>query len=103
LHAYHPVPRARCRARRLSCSGRFRAPSRQAWRETDEAGTERSTLVRNLLDGQYENPVRIVVFNTTEGWARDVTVEIADEVRRRFVEYDDVPTSVLDFLDANRR
>jgi len=75
----------------------------RAWRETDEAGTERSTLVRNLLDGQYENPVRIVAFNTAEGWARDVTVEIADEVRRRFVEYDDVPTSVLDFLEANRR
>ena len=34
----------------------------RAWRETDEAGTSRSTLVRNLLEGQYENPVRIVAF-----------------------------------------
>jgi hypothetical protein len=38
-------------------------------------------LVRNLLEGQYENPVRIVVFNTAEGWSRDVTVDIADELR----------------------
>ena len=76
----------------------------RAWRETDEAGINRATLVRNLLDGQYENPVRIVAFNTFEGWSRDVTVDIADELRRRYVEYDEVPASVLKFLEmANRR
>src|ERR1700758_5620714 len=62
-------------------------PLGRAWRETDEAGADRATLVRNLLEGQYEN--RIVAFNTAEGWSRDVTVEIADEVRRRYVEYDE--------------
>jgi hypothetical protein len=71
----------------------------RAWRETDEAGTGRATLVRNLLDEQYEDPVRIVAFNTAQGWSRDVTVEIADELRRRFVEYDEVPESVLKFLE----
>jgi hypothetical protein len=63
----------------------------RAWRETDEAGANRAALVRNLLDGQYEHPVRIVAFNTTEGWSRDVSVDIADELRRRYVEYDEVP------------
>ena len=29
----------------------------------------------------------IVAFNTAEGWSRDVTVEIADELRRRYVEF----------------
>jgi hypothetical protein len=72
----------------------------RAWRETDEAGANRATLVRNLLDGQYENPVRIVAFNTTEGWSRDATVDIADELRRRFVEYDEVPEAVLAFMEA---
>ncbi len=76
----------------------------RAWRETDEAGANRATLLRNLLDGQYENLVRIVAFNTTEGWSRDVTVDIADELRRRYVEFDEVPESVLAFLEAaNRR
>ena len=78
-------------------------PLGRAWRETDEAGASRATLVRNLLEGQYEDPVRIVAFNTAEGWARDVTVEIADEVRRRYVEYDDAPASLLKFLDAASR
>jgi hypothetical protein len=76
----------------------------RAWRETDEDGADRATLVRDLLAGEYNNPVRIVAFNTSEGWSRDVTVDIADEVRRRYVEFDDVPESVLAFLEAaNRR
>lgn len=74
-----------------------------AWRETDEAETSRATLVQNLLDGQYENPVRIVAFNATQGWSRDVTVDIADELRRRYVEYDEVSESVLKFLEATNR
>ena len=28
-----------------------------------------------------------------EGWPRDVTMDIADELRRRFAEYDEVPAS----------
>jgi hypothetical protein len=72
----------------------------RAWRETDEAGANHAAPVRNLLDGQYENPVRIVAFNTTEGWSRDVTVDIADELRRRYAEYDEVPETVLAFMEA---
>jgi hypothetical protein len=40
---------------------------------------------------------------TVEGWSRDVTVDIADELRRRYVEFGEVPDSILDFMDANRR
>jgi hypothetical protein len=75
----------------------------RAWRETDEDGADRATLVGDLLAGEYINPVRIVAFNTSEGWSRDVTVDIADEVRRRYVEFDDVPESVLAFLEASTR
>jgi len=41
------------------------------------------TLIRDLLEGQYRRPPRIVAFNTAKGWSRDVTVDIADELRRR--------------------
>jgi hypothetical protein len=78
-------------------------PLGRAWREADEAGADRRTLIRNLLDGQYEDPVRIVAFNTAEGWSRNVTREIADEVRRRFIEHDNAPASLLKFLDAANR
>jgi glycyl-tRNA synthetase (class II) len=75
----------------------------RVWRETDEMGTNRATLVRNMLEDQYENPVRIVAFNTAEGWSRDVTIDIADELRRRYVEFDEVPASVLKFLETTIR
>jgi hypothetical protein len=76
----------------------------RAWRETDEEDTDRETLIRDLMEGQYSHPVRIVAFNTAEGWSRDVTMDIADELRRRFAEYDEVPASVQKFLEtASRR
>jgi hypothetical protein len=75
----------------------------RAWRETDEAATDRATLVRNLLEGQYENPVRIVAFNTAEGWSRDVTIDIANELRRRYVEFGELPDKIVNFMQAHRR
>ena len=44
--------------------------------------------------------MRIIAFNTAEGWSRDVTMKIADELRRRFAEYDDAPASVQAFLET---
>jgi hypothetical protein len=75
----------------------------RAWRETDEDAVDRETLIFNLLSGEYKNPVRVIAFNTAEGWSRDVTVDIADELRRRYVEYDEVPEAVLAFMEANQR
>ena len=75
----------------------------RAWRETDEQATSRETLIRDLMDGQYGNSARIVAFNTAEGWSRDVTKDIADELRRRFVEYADVPASLQDFVETASR
>jgi hypothetical protein len=52
---------------------------------------------------QINEPVRIVAFNTAEGWSRDVTVDIADELRRRYAETDELSESLLVFLETNRR
>ena len=74
-----------------------------SWRETGADDADRETLIRDLVDGEYSHPVRIVAFNTAEGWSRDVTVDIADELRRRYMEFGEVPDSILHFMDANRR
>src|SRR5215467_908490 len=55
----------------------------RAWRETDENDTDYETLIRHLLEGQCNNPVRVVAFNTDEGWSRDVSDDVADELRTR--------------------
>jgi hypothetical protein len=39
-------------------------------------------VIRNLIDGQHNNPVRIVCFNTLEGWSRDVSEGLGRTQRR---------------------
>ena len=43
-------------------------------------GMNTPSVLSNLLAGQYRNPIRIVAFNTAEGWSRDVTEDIARAV-----------------------
>ena len=72
------------------------------WREVDEADTELEKLIENLLAGQYVNPVRIVAFNSAEGWSRDVTEDIARELRDRCAGRE-VPASLQQFLEHHGR
>jgi hypothetical protein len=51
-----------------------------AYCETDEAQADEWVVITDIIDGQYSNPVRIVSFNTHQGWARDVTEEIARKI-----------------------
>jgi hypothetical protein len=71
----------------------------RAWPEVDEERTDRGTVIRELLEGQYSNPVRIVAFNIADGWSRDVSDEIAYELNRRID--DKTPPSLEDFLDRH--
>jgi hypothetical protein len=48
-----------------------------AYVETDEAEADESRIVSNIIEGIYSNPLRVVAFNTREGWARDVTEAVA--------------------------
>ena len=60
----------------------FGAPGR-AYRETDETRATLTEVVDDFLTGQYSSPVRVVAFNTSEGWARDVSEDVAWEVLKR--------------------
>jgi ATP-dependent DNA ligase len=40
--------------------------SGRAWREADVEATDLETVILDMLEGQYKNPVRVVVFNTSE-------------------------------------
>src|SRR5690348_14892929 len=67
----------------------------RAWRETDENADDGETIIRNLLAGEYSRPVRIACFNLAEGWCRDVSKEMAGEVRQRCPEAHETSESVL--------
>jgi hypothetical protein len=55
--------------------------SGQAYVETDPTEADASTVVRNLLQGQYDRPVRVLALNVEEGWVRDVSEIIAAKVQ----------------------
>ena len=65
--------------------------------ETDEADTDRATPI-HLLEGQYSSPVRVVAFNTAEGWSRDVSDEIATELAQACADRGQTPPSIADFI-----
>jgi hypothetical protein len=71
----------------------------RAWRETDVEDTDLETVISDLLEGQYVNPVKVVGFNTAEGWARDVSEDIANELRHRCdLQMTEVPPFLQEFV-----
>src|SRR5947209_2707345 len=48
-----------------------------AYVETDETNCDQQSVIEDFLTGQFNNPVRVVAFNTAEGWSRDASEEIA--------------------------
>jgi hypothetical protein len=55
----------------------------RAFRETGIAEADHDTIVRHMISGEYEDPLRVVAFNTVEGWSRDVSEEIAYGLTKR--------------------
>ncbi|MET3973577.1 hypothetical protein ACT4MK_08090 [Bradyrhizobium barranii] len=65
--------------------------------------SEPPDVANHLMDGQYSSPIRIVSFNTSEGWSRDASEDIAEELQRRCAECGEVPPSLDGFLKAHGR
>jgi hypothetical protein len=55
----------------------------RVWTEADSGSTDLETLLSDMLAGQHRNPVRVIAFNTAEGWSRDASADVAIELRRR--------------------
>ena len=73
-----------------------------AWRETNVQDTDLEAVIDDLLEGQYSNPVRIISFNTAEGWSRDVSEDLAQELRQRCADQRrDLPFSVQEFVERS--
>jgi hypothetical protein len=71
------------------------------WREVDAEATDYETVFRDLLSGQYSNPVRVVGFNTAEGWSRDVSAEIAEDLQQRCdLENKELPAGLQAFVES---
>ena len=72
------------------------------YRETEVERRDLETLIDDLVTGQFNNPVRVVAFNTLEHWSDDVSVDIATEIQTRCdIEGVGVPEHIRDFVDAH--
>ena len=70
-----------------------------AWREADAEATDLETVIADLMSGQYNDPQRVVAFNTFEHWAEDVSEDVAREIRRRAdLACEDLSSSIEDFV-----
>jgi hypothetical protein len=72
------------------------------WPEADAEHTDLETVILDLLEGQYKNPVRVIGFNTAERWSEDVSTDVALELRRRCdLQQRDIPFYLQDFVDRH--
>ena len=71
-----------------------------AFRETDE-DFDYTTLLNNLLSGEYGQVLRIVALNPAEGWSRDASEDVARALERRVATgYYEISEALRDFIEG---
>jgi hypothetical protein len=77
---------------------RFRV-SGPGYRDIEIARSDLETIIDDLMSGQFNDPVRVLAFNTLEHWLEDVSVDVAAEIQTRCdIEGEPVPEHVKDFV-----
>jgi len=71
------------------------------YRETEVERTDLETIIADLMSGQFNDPIRIVAFNTLEHWSDDVSEYIAFEIQTRCdIDGTPVPEHIRDFVSS---
>jgi hypothetical protein len=69
------------------------------YRETEVERTDFEAVVADLMSGQFNDPVRVIAFNTLEHWSRDVSQDAAVEIQTRCdIEGLAIPEHIQDFV-----
>lgn len=75
-----------------------------AYRETEVEKADLETIVGDLISGQFNNPVRIIAFNTLQHWTEDLSADVADEIQIRCdMDGVPIPDHVNDFVKNHKR
>jgi hypothetical protein len=54
------------------------------------------------MSGQYNDPVRVVAFNTAEHWSEDASEDVAREILRRLdLAGQELPSSIEAFIERH--
>ena len=72
------------------------------YRETEVERMDLETIIADLMSGQFNDPIRIVAFNTLEHWSDDVSEDIAVEIQTHCdIEDTAVPEHIRDFVTSH--
>ena len=72
------------------------------YRETEVQRTDLETIITDLMSGQFNDPVRVVAFNTLEHWSEDVSKDIALEIQTRCdIDGVAVPEHLHEFVESH--
>jgi len=73
-------------------------------RETEVERTDLEAVIGDLISGQFNDPVRVVAFNTLEHWSNDVSAEVAAEIQARCdINGEPLPEHLKDFAQRHAR
>ena len=73
--------------------------------EATEIRIERSDLeatIRELVAGCFNDPIKVISFNTLEHWMKDISTDVAGEIKAR-CEIDglELPDYLSDFVETH--
>jgi hypothetical protein len=72
------------------------------YREAEFEHADLETAISELLAGRFNNPVRVIAYNTLEHWTEDVSAQIAAEILSRCdIDGQPVPEHVRDFVTSH--
>jgi hypothetical protein len=80
---------------------RFAAGLGTVYREIEIERADLETIIADLMSGQFNDPIRVVAFNTLEHWSEDVSEYIAFEIQTRCdIAGTIVPEHIRDFVTS---
>lgn len=74
------------------------------FREIAVVDTNLEQVIADFLDGQYVEPLKIVSFNIREGWSRDASAEVGQEIERRALSNNRIlPERIRKFISKHKQ
>ena len=72
------------------------------WRESSTNEADLESVIAGLVSGEYNDPLRVIAFNTQALYSEDVSADIAREIQRRAdIRYEDVSSAAVDFVERH--
>jgi hypothetical protein len=72
------------------------------YREAEFERADLETAIGDLLAARFNNPARVIAYNTLEHWTEDVSAPIAVEIQARTdIDGQPVPEHLKDFVEAH--